>query len=563
MLPLQVRRIFLAALLICLAAPPLVAQEPLTWQEAHEFRAGPTPHDTLMAYWHELARLYPEVSILPLARSLQGREITLVTISREGAISPSDATRSGKAIVLVTNSVHGNEPVGKEASQLVARELVSGELRHVLDDVVVLFIPVLNPDGAVADRRTNRNGLDLNRDYVKLDSPEIRTLVTRVLNQWEPDIHVDTHNGGAEPYTLTWQGTLNPAADSAIRAYPYEHIFPRIREALRAEDYDGFDYSGPQTVDGEPVWGTTSVEPRKHHAYSGLVNTIGILLESPDGRYRVRKNGTEVDVVPSEERYRHQVRGQYLGLRTILEVAAARRAEIRALTNAARARAVRNGAEYDEDDRIVLEYRVVSRGREEVWVPHAASPHGYRLETREILVRHEPERTTTRPLGYVLPPTMSRALPVLLDHGITVYRTTEPVRLELEVYFATLVRRSEFVERHYLMDASVVRSNAEMELPAGSFYIPTAQSRGNLISYLLEPETDDNLITWGFADHLLRATPVFAGRDGDDFDARPNTRPAVWQRVPIMRLVREQPLPLVQVSPAGETGVPVTRMTDR
>jgi hypothetical protein len=74
----------------------------------------------------------------------------------------------------------------------------------------------INPDGGEVRRRTNEEGFDMNRDYIKLESQEIYALVTRVLNEWTPDIHIDTHHGGSAPYTLTWQGTLNPAAESCV-----------------------------------------------------------------------------------------------------------------------------------------------------------------------------------------------------------------------------------------------------------------------------------------------------------------------------------------------------------
>lgn len=531
------------------------AQEwPITWQEQHSFQKGPTPYEPLMAFWYELERLSPNVSIRPLTVTLLDRPLTLVTVSRETILDPRDALRSGKTIVLIANSVHGGETAGKEASQLIARDLVLGGLQHLLDDVIVLFIPLLNPDGGEVRRRTNEEGFDLNRDYLKLESQEVRALVTRVMNEWTPDIHVDTHHGGSVPYTLTWQGTLNPAVDAELRAYPYRHIFPRMRTALRAEDYDGFDYSGPRTIDGVDGWGSTSVEPRKHHVYAGLVNSIAILLETPASTRRLRSQGTVLEEVPDHERYFHQVRGQVLAKRAILEVAAERRREIRDLTTAARLRAIRNGARYREEDRVILDYRLISRGEDRVWVRDDEAPLGYRAETRPIFLEYEPVRTTTRPLGYVLPPAMARVIPTLLDHGIVVHRFTGPVDLELEVYDATEVRHDTYFQGHYLKAVAVRSATDTVAVPAGAYYVSTAQSRGNLIAYLMEPETDDNLITWGYADHLLRANPPVA----DDEDGTQATgaalgdrrRPA--QRVPMMRLVRAQTLPLLEVVPFND-----------
>lgn len=553
------RYVIFSILALAILASPSTAQAqdwPRTWQEQNDFKAGPTPFQPLMEFWYELDRLSPEVSIRPLTMTLLDREFTLVTISRDPILSPQDAIRSGKTIVLIANAVHGPETSGKEASQLIARDLVAGDLKHILDDVVVLFIPLVNPDGGEVRRRTNEEGFDMNRDYIKLESQEIHALVTKVMNEWTPDIHLDTHHGGSAPYTVTWQGTLNPAADAELRAYPYQKIFPRIRQALRKHDYDGFDYSGERTVDGVPGWGSTSVEPRKHHVYTGLVNSIGILVETPRNSHRLRNNGTKLEEIPEAERYFHQVRGQEILLRTVLEFAAENRDEIRKLTNASRLRAIKNGARYSQDDRIVLDYRLVSRGKEQVWIRDQNAPLGYKPENRDIFLKYDVTRTTPRALGYVLPPSMARVVPLLLDHGIAVHRFTKPTTLELEVYDATEVSREEYFQGHYLKAATVTKSTQKIDVPAGAYYISTAQSRGNLISYIMEPETDDNLITWGYTDHLLRVTPpaaeTTAAVSSEQNAPGQRGRQQRPQRVPMMRLISDQPLPLLQVVPFNE-----------
>lgn len=549
------RAVLVPILLFVLALPVAnaTAQElPRTFQEQNDFKAGPTPFKPLMEFWYELARLRPEVSIRPLTATLLDRELTLVVVSKDRGLTPQDAIRSGKTIVLIANSVHGGETAGKEAAQLVARDLVAGDLRPLLDDVIVLFIPLLNPDGGEVRRRTNEANLDLNRDYVKIESQEIQALITQVLNEWTPDIHVDTHHGGSVPYTITWQGTLNPAADAELRAYPYTAIFPRIRQALHAEDYDGFDYSGARAFDGVPGWGSTSVEARKHHVYTGLVNTIGILLETPGNTRRVRAKGTKLEEVPQAERYFHQVRGQVIAQRTIIRVAAERRQEIRGLTTASRLRAIRNGAAVNAEDQVVLEYKLVSRGKEQVWVPDQSAPLGFKTESRDIFLKYEPTRTTTRPLGYVLPPSMARALPLLLDHGIVVHRFTQPAKLDLEVYYATDIQRKEYFQGWDLKAVVAEKVAETVEVPAGSYFIPAAQSRGNLVTYLMEPETDDNLITWGLADHLLRVPGAVSTEE-----ETPRPPPAAAQaaaqlrrqRIPMMRLVSEQPMATLEVVP--------------
>lgn len=507
---------------------PAAAQElPLTWQEEQDFRSGPTPFEPLMEFWYELDAISDLVSMRPLTHTLLDREMYVVTIAEPAITTPQDAIRSGKTIVLLAPSVHGGEVSPKEAVQLVAKELVDGDLRDVLDDVIVLAIPLINPDGGEVRRRTNEAGYDMNRDYVKLESQEIHALVTQVMNEWTPDIHVDGHHGGSPPYVITYQGTLNPAADDQLRAYPYDNIFPRIRQAVEAEGYRAFDYSGVRTVNGERGWGSTSVEPRKHHVYTGLTNIIGILLETPNARTLVRDGSLEA--IPEEERYYHQIRGGVLATSAILRTAAENRDEIRALTSGARMRAVEAGAE--GGDPVVLDYELVSRGVEPVWMPEEDDEDSFTLQEVPVFLRWETTRTTPRPVGYVLPPAMASVVPLLQDHDIAVYRFREPTTLDAEVYYATEVRRDSYFQGHYLQSVDVEKAEESLDVVPGWFWIPTAQSRANLISYILEPETDDNLITWGWTDHVLEV--------GEEDR----------QRVPMMRVMRHQYLPVAEVQP--------------
>ncbi|HXG86996.1 MAG TPA: M14 family zinc carboxypeptidase [Vicinamibacterales bacterium] len=536
-------------------------QLPQTWQEQQNFRSGPTPFEPLMKFWYDLDAMSPLVNMRPLTRTLLEREFQLITIADPPVTNAQDALRSGKTIVLLAPSVHGGEVSPKEAVQLIAKELIAGELRPLLRDVIVLAVPLVNPDGGEVRRRTNEAGFDMNRDYLKLESQEIHALVTQVMNEWTPDIHVDGHHGGSAPYVITYQATLNPAADAELRAYPYQHIFPKIREAVRAEDYAAFDYQGVVTRDGVPGWGSTSVEARKHHVYTGLTNSIGILLETPSNTHRVMRDGT-VRAIPQEERYFHQIRGGVLAMRAILRHAAEQKTAVRAATNGARTRALQAGA--TGGDPIVLEYRLQSRGTEPVWMPDGAQ--GFALRNVPVYLRWEPTRTTTRPVGYLLPPAMAAVVPKLRDHDIAVYRFRTPAKLDAEVYYATTVNRDTYFQGHYLKSVEVVKERESLDVVPGWFWIPTAQSRANLISYLLEPESDDNLITWGWADHLLEVRPrtveegmaALAASLEIDLAAQTEARRAqlrsqvekqlaARQRVPMMRVTAHQPLPVIEV----------------
>jgi len=514
----------------------LTLQElPDTWQEQQDYRSGPTPFEPLMDFWYELDAMSPLVTMRPLTQTILGREFNLVTIADAPIETPEDALRSGKTIVLIAPSVHGGEVSPKEAAQLVAKQLVAedGELRDVLDDVIVLVIPLVNPDGGEVTRRTNESGYDMNRDYLKLESQEIHALVTQVLNEWSPDIHIDGHHGGSDPYVITYQGTLNPAADAELRAYPYENIFPLIREAVREEDYAAFDYSGARNGDQGRGWGSTSIEPRKHHVYTGLTNSIGILLETPSNRFRVTADGT-LEPIPDEERYYHQIRGGVIATSTILQAAADQREAIRAVTTGARMRAIEAGVE--GGDPIVLDYELGVRGVEPVWMPveDDEGERSYELQEVPVYLDWRATETTPRPVGYLLPPEAANVVPLLQDQDIAVYRFMAPAAIDAEVYYATAVNRDSYFQGHYLLSTEVEKEEETLEVVPGWFWVPSAQSKANLIAYLFEPETDDNLITWGFMNHIVRVTD-------EDSERR--------QQIPMIRVMEHQRMPVVRVQP--------------
>ncbi|NJD19233.1 MAG: hypothetical protein FIA95_08145 [Gemmatimonadetes bacterium] len=558
---------FAAASALLFGSATLEAQQlPQTWQEQQNWRSGPTPYEPLMKFWYDLDAMSDLVSIQPLTQTLLGRDMPLITIAEPMVTTPEDAIRSGKTIVLITPAVHGGETASKEALQLVAKELVGGSMRAFLKDVIVIALPLFNPDGGEVRRRTNEAGYDMNRDYLKLETQEIQAVVTQVLNKWTPDIHVDGHHGGADPYVIVYQGTLNPAADAELRAYPYQHIFPMIREAVKAEDYATFDYSGPTTRDGVQGWGATSIEARKHHIYTGLTNIIGILLETPNNAHRVMKDGT-LKEIPQEERYYNQVRGQYIAQSTILRAAAEQRTAIRALTTVARMRAIQAGT--TGGDPIMLKYQLANRGNETIWLPDPNAPMGFALKSAPIWLKYDVTKATTRPLGYLMPPSMAAVLPILLAHDVAVYRFQAPVTMDAEVYYATKVRQDSYFQGHYLKSVDVEKKAEKVQVVPGWFWIPTAQSRANLISYLMEPETDDNLITWGYADHLLEVRPESVeeamkamAEDMDLASMPPAQRARLQQRaqqmlaepqqVPMMRVTTHQSLPVIRVTPFNQ-----------
>ncbi len=486
--------------------------------EAAMYQQGGTLYEPLMEFVYELESRTELMNVLKITETLGGRDVVLCVLSNPPILQPADLAYSDKPVVLIVNNVHGGEVAGKDAAMEIMRDLVMGDLQPLLDEAVVLVVPTINPDGAEVRRRTNDEGFDMNRDYLKLESEEIQALVTKILYRWRPDIFVDTHHGGSAPYVITFQTNMNPAGDANIMRLGNEEIIPQIRAALRAEDYDGFWYSGARSMDnGEVGWSPTSVEPRKQHVYATLANTVGFLFETPGGSHRVVDNGTRVVEIPAAERYQHQVRGEYIAQRELIRYAAANSEKLRATVAQARADAIARGNDDSDNDQFPIAYEQVEKFREQFWYraggrgggagAGAAAEATFELIEGPILTKWEPTETITRPWGYLIPNSLSKVVPLLLQHDISVKKLTEPIELEVETWYATEVTHDQYFQAHYLKSVKAEKRTETVSLPAGSFFIPSGQASSNLISYLLEPVTNDNLVTWGYLDNVVQVTP--------------------------------------------------------
>ena len=162
------------------------------------------------------------------------------------------------------------------------------------------------------------------------------------------------------------------------------------------------------------------------------------------------------------------------------------------------------GQDDSDDDLIVLEYEQTANFNEEFWYRKSRNDSVWQKEAMPVFTKWQPTKTTIRPWGYLMHPKMAKVIPLLLDHDITVLKTAVNDSFEVEIYYATEVDNSRYFQGHYLKKFKVEKRVRTINLPAGSFFIPCGQPNSNLLCYLLEPETDDNLGTWSMFDDFVR-----------------------------------------------------------
>ena len=254
----------------------------------------------------------PLVHTESFGKTEEGRDLPLLVISEPKVTTPDAARKLGRPLVFVQANIHAGEVEGKEAVIALARRLTSGDLKPLTKQLVILIAPNYNADGnekvnvqnrtaqygpvAGVGTRENGKGLDLNRDYMKLDSQEARALVG-LMNKWDPHVLVDLHttNGSYHANHLTYSPILNPNADARLIEFTREKMLAPIRDAMlknhkwRTYYYGNFapeDGGGRESsrVDpanpGNVTWRTFDHRPRFGNNYAGLRNRIAILSEA-------------------------------------------------------------------------------------------------------------------------------------------------------------------------------------------------------------------------------------------------------------------------------------------
>ena len=491
----------------------------------------------VIAFIDSLQKLGAPIAVGSIGKTSQGRDIPYVIASRPLVRTWQEARLSGKPIVYVQGNIHAGEVEGKEALQALLRDLVFEQKRNVLDSVVFIAIPIYNADGneAVGPQERNRpsqNGpqlvggrasaqeLNLNRDYVKAEAPETRASLA-MFNTWNPVVFVDLHttNGSYHGYALTYSPPLTPAGPLA--SYTQTVWLPLLRERMRARHrFETFDYGNFLTDEralAAPTpaaegWATYDHRPRYSTNYYGMRNGVAILSEAY-----------------SHDPFARRVAATDAFVREILSLGAERGEEIKRL----RAIAARQGAGQVVPIKSqltrspvaadVIVEDVVATGdssRTEPGVPRGRRRTGnFRTVRMPVYDRFDPVLSIHGPSGYVILGDQPAIVELLRMHGIEVVPMIT-ASTTLEVFTVdSVIRATRAFEGHN--EERVTGTWSRMVSTTGSYMVRTTQPLGRLAVYLLEPESDDGLITWNYFPGLAKGAVFPVARF-----APPLSRPA-------------------------------------
>ncbi len=470
-----------------------------TVAEASDFKATATGAE-VEAFLRRLSSVWKGSELTSIGRTVEGRPLWALVVE------PQVKSDAKPLTVLMIGGIHSGECDGKEAMLALARDMARGKLDKSLQSLRLIFVPNFNADGnerrgklhrpgqAGPDEgmglRENAQGLDLNRDFIKLETPEVTSLVA-AFNRFDVDVFIDMHttNGSLHRYEMTYDIPHNPSASQTIDRWLRGKLIPTLTERMEREGFHSFYYGN---FDAEHrKWETYGHEPRYSTEYMGLRGRIAVLVESY-----------------SYASYQRRVEASYAFVRELLLNLTEQSTEVRNMLDQSTA-APHPGQLLALDAKLaptgevhnVLGYQQANGAPPKgPYGPDSAAKHTEKDYVIQLWNRAEAVNSVAIPHAYAISNQYAWAVSHLARHGVQVKRLTTETTVKAERYDVFAVKRQNSFQGHQMVDVDAKVNAAESTLPAGTFIVETSQPLGLLAAHMLEPEADDSLAVWNYFD---------------------------------------------------------------
>ncbi len=442
------------------------------------------------------------------------RAIKMVVATEQGFFDADQLANSTKPTVLIQAGIHAGEIDGKDAMFMLLRDIATGKRRDILKKVNILFIPILNVDGhersshfnRINQRgpskmgfRTNANNLNLNRDFTKLDTPEVKS-VLKVINDYNPNLYIDVHvtDGADYQYDVTYGYNPVFASESPAIADTLDRYFkPVIDNKLASQGHIPgplvFVMNKRNFKEGLAGWVAT---PRFSNGWGDLKSLPTILVENH-----------------SLKPYKQRVLGTYVFIDGAIDALSKHGHE---LANAVK-----------KEHAFVPKQLIVQRGysKDPVEIAFKGIRYTSKVSTlsgqTEVQYIGEKEDYTNLPVywqkdvqkrievpkAFFIPPAYTDLIEKLSLHGVSVNKlvgeNTQPLKQAKidEHSFA----KSPFEGRFRVTATFDYKPAINVNLD-GWFEVTTQQKAGELAVHLLHPEAPDSFFSWGEFNTIFQRT---------------------------------------------------------
>lgn len=472
-------------------------------------------YDETMAFVDRLVAANPtQFKLKTIATSSAGRAVKMLVANEQGLFDAEQLVADTKPTIFIQAGIHSGEIDGKDAMFMLLRDIATGKRRDILSKVNILFIPILNVDGHERSSQYNRinqrgpvemgfrtNGLNLNlnRDYTKLDTPEVRG-VMKVINQFKPDLYVDVHvtDGADYQYDVTYGYNPVFSSESPSVSEALDNLFKPVIDAKleKAGHIPGplvFVMDKREFKKGLAGWVAT---PRFSNGWGDLRSLPTILVENH-----------------SLKPYKQRVLGTYVFIDGAIDALAA--------NDKALNEAVRKELDFKPTQLVVergyakqpdtIEFKGIAYSRSESAlsgqseVKYLGQPKDY--DALPIFWQKEVKKTVNVPSAFYIPPAYSHIIEKLKLHGIKVDKVTENVSVPLT---QAIVKDYSFAkapfEGRFRVDASFDYTKVDSLNMLGWNKVSTEQPYSELATHLLHPEAPDSFFAWGDFNTIFQRT---------------------------------------------------------
>ncbi len=500
--------------IICIALTSFSLQSQNNYLTVFESSGGlETPrYDETYRYCRMLSDSSAMVSMIEYGKSPQGRILFAMILDREGLSDPVMIRSRGRIIMMVEACIHPGEPEGKDAGLLLLRDItINKENISLTDNVSILFIPIANPDGHErfgSYNRVNQNGpkemgwrttavnLNLNRDFLKADAPEMQAWL-KLFNTWLPDFFMDIHttNGADYQYVITYGAEDFGNMDGGLTLWIDKTYIPTVSGAMEADGLPIFPYvTFIRWHDPSSGLRSRASGPRFSQGYVAARNRPGILVETHMLKpYPQRVKATLTLMIHTLK----ILNDQHKTLTTLNK-----NADLHCISGAL----LRNpfSLSYKLTEKSVpvefkgVKYHSVTSditGNE--WFIYSDTPYTFTLDWYRENV---PERLVILPEAYIIPAEWSEVIHRLALHGIEMEQLRRDSTLEVSLYRFSEVRFGSLPNegRMRVENFKVEEFRKTVTYPPGSVVINIKQQGARIIAHALEPGSPDSFLQWGY-----------------------------------------------------------------
>jgi hypothetical protein len=479
-------------------------------------------YSEVIQFISDVTRGVDQAHVMSMGRSPEGKDIPVIVLANPKVTTPEQAKASGKPVIYIQGNIHAGEVEGKEAVMMLLRDILHGNKRDLLTNQIILFAPIYNTDSndkmekgrrpsqedspLEVGIRENSQGLDLNRDGIKLEANETQGLFANIILPWDPQVFVDLHttNGTWHAYSLTWAPSYHYAGEELTTQYTTDVILRHITK-IAADRYSLFlgPYGDYDVREGWPIknFYTYNHHPRYLVNQFSLRNRMAILSEAF-----------------SHERFYQRIYSTYTFVSEILSFTNTNAKDILTTNQQAEKAAIdkvmQNSGKVKKGVRFKMvvgdtlnrfkTYEYFSSKNAEGKDQYYRTGNVIHLDGVNYHAKFTPEVESTLPRGYIIPAKLKAIADHLKRHGVRVQQLTKSTSFTGDVFVVnSLTKAQRKFEGHFMARAEGEFKSASKKFAKGDYLVDLAQPLANLIFYMLEPQSDDGLVTWNFFDAYL------------------------------------------------------------